>query len=31
MLNRFSVKDRGSNETLGKNEADFVDVADAYI
>ena len=26
-----SVKDRGSNETLGKIEADFLDVSDAYI
>ena len=25
-----SVKDRGSNETLGKIEADFLDVSDAY-
>ena len=26
-----SVKDRGSNETLGKIEPDFLDVSDAYI
>ena len=28
---RFSVKDRGSNETLGKIETDFLDVSDAYF
>ena len=27
----FSVKDRGSNETLGKIEAGFLDVSDANI
>ena len=25
----FSVKDRGSNETLGRMEADFLNVSDA--
>ena len=28
---RFSVKDRGPNETLGKIETDFLDVSDAYF
>ena len=28
---RFSAKDRGWNETLGKIEAALLDVSDAYI
>ena len=28
---RFSVRDRGSNETLGKIEADSMIISDAYI
>ena len=28
---RFSVKDRGSNETLGRIFSGFLDVSDAYI